>query len=538
MIRPNRLQVTTRSSLRFSNLFFVFALTLFSISLHPSLSADTVSKKSLLEKYEGVLALAEENKYSNANAPDFFAKIRQASHAILQENFEEADSLLDEVLADIKNNSSNLKVAALKEFRAQWLEIFLELFQKIALIALLAYCLTLIPRVRLDMIAGRLGWVSCLLLATAAILLGWLFALLDLSRYGASAWSFFDLQLILVVVAFLFGGWIPGLVTALAFFLFRWLLVPGIWVYPAVIAGAALTGFLGTRLCASLSQTKRISFGMGALAGLIHGLLIYGPLMPWMNYLNMIISIAFLMLVEGMGCWIFLAVISGVFEEEKRRQTENELLKTRLLFLQAQINPHFLFNALNTIAALCAREQALNSKRLIQKLSEFLRRIVRRVEDKVTVEEELASIDAYLELERARYGDRLQVIQELQLSPEALHIKIPLLILQPLVENAIRHGAMKRETKGVVRIQTFENGNEIVFRILDNGPGITPEKLSCILTGQAVSQEGAGIGILNIHERLKKIYGAQFGLKFEQSPMEGTMVEIRIPFGKLQKDLS
>jgi signal transduction histidine kinase len=211
--------------------------------------------------------------------------------------------------------------------------------------------------------------------------------------------------------------------------------------------------------------------------------------------------------------------------QEKERQEEQLralAAQAELKALKAQINPHFLFNTLNTIAQLIHTNPA-QAEATVERLAEMFRYMLAGSErGLVPLEEELSFVDSYLEIERARFGERLRVTCEV--APEALDVPVPSLILQPLVENAVRHG---RGGDGsidlTIRVQPHDD--EVVIAITDRGPGMPSPKVG---RGRGLG-EGEGLGLRNVDERLRKTYGQGHGLKIAANEPQGTVVTIRIP---------
>ena len=211
---------------------------------------------------------------------------------------------------------------------------------------------------------------------------------------------------------------------------------------------------------------------------------------------------------------------------------ERELLETKLLFLQAQISPHFLFNALNTISAICHRENASEARRLILNLADFFRRALKRVDDKITLREEMGYIDAYLELEKARFQERLQIRKEFNLPEFLWEARIPFLVLQPIVENAIKHGISKKEAGGTLVIRLAMENQCLSVEVTDDGPGEDLAKIEKIIQGRDVPAD-VGIGLQNINQRLIRLYGAESRLHFGGAPGHGFSVQVRLPLEAL-----
>lgn len=227
--------------------------------------------------------------------------------------------------------------------------------------------------------------------------------------------------------------------------------------------------------------------------------------------------------------YIVLSIIRRVLLEIERQKVREELLKNQLLFLQAQIQPHFLYNAHNTIAYICDQGNAEEAKRLILKLSEFFRMTTKKMEDQVPLKEEVEHVDAYMEIEKARFGDRIRFEKEFDLSESLWMIKIPILIIQPLIENAIKHGISKNKESGLVRLKMFQQNDSLKIQVVDNGAGIHKAAIQDILRGKMQQERNSGIGLYNIHQRLMNLWGKDYGLKFESKHGLGTTVTVTIP---------
>ena len=192
-------------------------------------------------------------------------------------------------------------------------------------------------------------------------------------------------------------------------------------------------------------------------------------------------------------------------------------------FLQAQIKPHFLFNVLNTISSFCDTDPERAGK-LISDLANYLRHSFdfKNLDLFVPLDAEISLVKSYLEIEKARFGNEMRVEFVLD---DSVQIDIPPLSIQPLVENAIRHGLRKRAGGGTVTISVGKVPDGVQVTVSDNGPGIPSERLGSLLTAENVS----GVGLKNIHFRLKKIYGT--GLAIESDPGKGTKVSFTVPIG-------
>ncbi|WP_277406755.1 sensor histidine kinase [Lacrimispora xylanisolvens] len=202
--------------------------------------------------------------------------------------------------------------------------------------------------------------------------------------------------------------------------------------------------------------------------------------------------------------------------------------EAEIAFLRAQINPHFLYNALNSIAALCATKPQ-KAEEVVIELSQYLRRSFdfKRIDAMTTLAKEMELLEAYLYIEKTRFGERLQVEYDID---ETINLPIPHLILQPLVENAVRHGLMKAIAGGTVIISVKRQETEAVFTIEDNGIGIEKERISGLLEEKP---ESGGIGIWNINQRLMMLY--KKGLTIESEVLKGTRVVFCLPLTDIKQ---
>ncbi len=200
---------------------------------------------------------------------------------------------------------------------------------------------------------------------------------------------------------------------------------------------------------------------------------------------------------------------------------KDKIMATEMSFLQAQIKPHFLYNALSAIANVCEKNGKQAGKLIID-LAIYLRGSLEfnNLDKMVTVEKELEFVDTYFHIEQARFGQKIQLRKEIEIP---LDEQIPVLILQPLVENAVRHGISKKPDGGTVTLRMMQKDEKICIEIEDDGVGISEEKLVTLLNGDDINH---GVGLLNIHNRLLKLYGE--GLEISSEPGH-TCVKISIP---------
>ena len=204
--------------------------------------------------------------------------------------------------------------------------------------------------------------------------------------------------------------------------------------------------------------------------------------------------------------------------EHRLQEQEKLLLEAKIEALKSQINPHFLFNTLTSISSL-VRSQPDTARMLIMKLSGLLRRLLRSHEHFVTLREELESIDEYLDIEVVRFGPKLMVRKDID--PRTLDLVVPSMILQPLVENSIKHGFSRKVGPGSITIRSHRENGRTVIEVEDDGMGFFAEALE-----QPMS---SGIGLSNVRERLRVIYGTTYQLKLSSEPGKGTLARIEVP---------
>lgn len=202
------------------------------------------------------------------------------------------------------------------------------------------------------------------------------------------------------------------------------------------------------------------------------------------------------------------------------------MTEAKLDALQAQINPHFLFNTINTIIMLIRTDPEM-ARKLLYKFSLFFRHSLRLTSRFVTLKEELDNVNNYLTLEKARFGDKIKITKKID--KNLIGAYIPILSIQPLVENAIIHGITPKEGNGSIHITvTSQNENEIKVIVTDDGLGIKSEIMPEILKRGFGS--GSGVGLYNVDERLKMIFGKENGLKVKSEYAKGTTVSFTVPW--------
>jgi two-component system sensor histidine kinase LytS len=200
------------------------------------------------------------------------------------------------------------------------------------------------------------------------------------------------------------------------------------------------------------------------------------------------------------------------------------LVKSELKALQAQINPHFLFNAINTIISLI-RTEPDKARNLLLHLGNYFRNNLQQGGNEVDLFKEIENINSYLEIEKARFEDKLNVIYDI---PEDIECTLPPLILQPIVENAVKHGILEKVEGGTVLIKALDLKWATELIVKDDGVGMSKKQLSSLFEQEDTSK----IGLKNVNNRLKAKYGPKFGLKIESKPNRGTTVRMLIPKNK------
>jgi two-component system LytT family sensor kinase len=218
-----------------------------------------------------------------------------------------------------------------------------------------------------------------------------------------------------------------------------------------------------------------------------------------------------------------LKIFNGVRIQMKLEEQYLLLLQARMEALQNQINPHFLFNTLNSVSSL-VRFDPDTARELIIKLATILRRLLNSSEAFVPLREEVEFIDNYLDIEVVRFGrDKLQVIKELE--PESLEVLVPAMLLQPLVENSIKHGLSSKVEGGSIYLRSRLGTKNVIIEVEDDGVGMGAAQLIQKPNGLG----GNGIGMANIAERLKVLYGDTARMTVDSQGGKGTLVRLRLP---------
>jgi two-component system, LytTR family, sensor kinase len=215
--------------------------------------------------------------------------------------------------------------------------------------------------------------------------------------------------------------------------------------------------------------------------------------------------------------------VSSQLELAELDKSRTALMESEVRALRAQISPHFIYNSLTAIGSF-VRTDPERARELLAEFADFTRYSFRRHGDFTTLAEELRSIERYLMLEKARFADRLQVT--LRVAPEVLPVKVPFLSIQPLVENAVRHGIERKEGPGTITLIAEDAQSEALITIEDDGVGVEPERIRRALAGDGST---VSVGLGNVDERLRAVFGDEYGLVVETAVGAGTKVTVRVP---------
>ena len=229
--------------------------------------------------------------------------------------------------------------------------------------------------------------------------------------------------------------------------------------------------------------------------------------------------------------WVLAAYASSVFavmlplkiwnntrNEKKLEAQQLRLNEARLAALTSQINPHFLFNTLNSVSSLI-RTNPEQARGVVYRLSSILRRLLRQTDNLTPLREELAFIDNYMTIEMVRFGEKLRFVKEID--PQTLDRLVPSMLLQPLIENSIRHGLATKVDGGLIRVRSYLADGRLHLVVEDDGVGIAEARLATLFE--------QGIGVSNVNERMKVLYGPDYRMWIDSKPGEGTRTGIEIP---------
>ncbi|HUI51222.1 MAG TPA: histidine kinase [Terriglobales bacterium] len=365
-------------------------------------------------------------------------------------------------------------------------------------------------------------------------------------RLVSPAYRFADLALEGAFLMGLLGGRVVGpiggaIITIPALMAHEWLGMPA----------AATAGLLGG-LIRQVIPDKETLWNFGpftflnipkALMRMISSAEIMWEMLPLLTCVGLELGRVALVVATGKPRWLFaidphwnwqlcLVVIATLMSvasplkiwnntriEMNLERHQQLLLRARMDALSSQINPHFLFNTLNTVSALI-RMDPDTARTVVLKLSNILRRLLRKHETFVPLREELSFIDDYLDIEVARFGeDNLDIVKEID--ENTLETFIPSMLLQPMVENSLKHGLAPRLEGGRILLRTRSSKGRLIIEIADNGVGISEEKMPHVYV--------EGIGLSNVRERLHVLYGEDFHLEIQSREGQGTTIRIEVP---------
>jgi two-component system LytT family sensor kinase len=213
-----------------------------------------------------------------------------------------------------------------------------------------------------------------------------------------------------------------------------------------------------------------------------------------------------------------LKIWNNTRNEKKLEAQQLRLNEARLAALTSQINPHFLFNTLNSVSSLI-RTNPEQARSVVYRLSSILRRLLRKTDNLTPLREELAFIDNYMTIEMVRFGEKLRFIKEID--PQTLDRLVPSMLLQPLIENSIRHGLATKVDGGMIRVRSYLADGRLHLVVEDDGVGIPETRLATLFE--------QGIGVSNVNERMKVLYGPDYRMWIDSKPGEGTRTGIEIP---------
>lgn len=223
---------------------------------------------------------------------------------------------------------------------------------------------------------------------------------------------------------------------------------------------------------------------------------------------------------------------------QKIKEDERKMRQADLRLLQEQINPHFLYNTLDTIVWLIEGGDPEKAVNMVMSLSEFFRLVLSKGREYITIREEEMHIRSYLEIQQVRYRDILDY--EIDFDPALYQYKILKLTLQPLVENSLYHGIKYKRAKGSIRVTGRLSGGRVVLTVTDDGVGMEAEELANLIgeIGKPCKDTGKGFGLANVNERIRMNFGAEYGMTIRSAPGEGTSVTVTIPAEPYEREPS
>jgi sensor histidine kinase YesM len=335
-----------------------------------------------------------------------------------------------------------------------------------------------------------------------------------------------DIRIIPLLLGTLYGGPGMGIVLSAIIILYRWHIGVDLGLYTTIstlLFSMPVIMFL-QKYFTKANKRRRIQIAFllllyYSLVGIMSVSLARG-----LTFIA-VLQIHYIHIVLNVAALFFFITLNETIKEmiRKNQQLQSEAMDAEISFLRSQIKPHFLYNALNSIAALCIDEPR-KAQELTLHLSQYLRSSFhfKQLDSLTTIEHELELVKAYISIEKARFGARLSVEYDVDADPDIL---IPPLILQPLVENAIRHGLMSNLQGGTVKIYVNQDADAVVnFAVEDNGCGMSEEKLEEVFNPDGKKN---GIGLWNIRKRYQILYGKS--IRVESAEGKGTKIFFDIP---------
>jgi len=307
----------------------------------------------------------------------------------------------------------------------------------------------------------------------------------------------------------------------------RWMLWGG---FEWIILGALIpiTFFLGRRyplrhpnlgkhIAIHLAGAMILCVGWSGM-GLVVGALLHTIPATVSSWMLRTIPWSVFMYFTTLGCVHALSYFAEVREKESQAaKLAAQVAEARLTALRTQINPHFLFNSLNALLVLIRDKDTANAERMLELLSELLRQVLTSDNrQEVPLDEELHFLDGYLAVAQIRFSDRLRIVRNVD--PRVTDALVPQFILQPLVENALRHGIGESVAGGTIEITAQLEGEDIILTVGDDGPGISS------------TPNGGGVGLRNVRERISTLYGPGAVLELRPRDGGGTVARVRIPY--------
>jgi len=348
--------------------------------------------------------------------------------------------------------------------------------------------------------------------------------------FQAGGWTIFVVLLVIRDLTFVPAEYMLGRVT--------------VYVISAIMGILLTTGLRGLyRLVWENSITTR------AVTVILGSLAVSAVWQPFRNYMDYVsfgeflpfedfqvedlfrgtMSAAFFTMLLWSGLYFFIKYYQ-LFQLEKEKSLRSEALaqEAQLRMLRYQLNPHFLFNTLNAISTLVLEKATDQANEMLTKLSKFLRYSLDHSPlDRVSLSHELETSKLYLDIEKVRFGERMQL--EISVQEEALKAMVPSMLLQPLIENSIKHGLSKMEEGGKITITATIDEQNLVLRVTDNGPGIPESMLGDSLVAFK------GVGLVNVRNRLKEMYGEEQSFTFANQQPSGCQATVVLPYQTAEK---